>query len=74
VTASRLWDVIVVGAGPAGSTAAALLAGRGAEFIGPEEGGMLACGYEGPGRLWKVEGIVERVEEMLAAADEERIV
>ena len=59
---------------PATQANAALLAGRGAEFIGPEEGGMLACGYEGPGRLWKVEGIVERVEEMLAAADEERIV
>ena len=28
---------------------------RGVEFIGPEEGGMLASGYEGPGRLWKVE-------------------
>lgn len=35
------------------------LAGRGADFIGPEEG-MLACGYEGIGRLWPVEGIVER--------------
>ena len=37
---------------------------RGAEFIGPEEG-MLACGYEGLGRLWPVEGIVERAEGML---------
>lgn len=33
-------------------------------FIGPEEG-MLACGYEGVGRLWPVEGIVERVGEVL---------
>jgi phosphopantothenoylcysteine decarboxylase len=32
---------------------------RGAEFIGPEEG-MLSCGYEGIGRLWPVEKIVER--------------
>lgn len=32
---------------------------RGAEFIGPDEG-MLSCGYEGVGRLWPVEGIVER--------------
>ncbi len=32
---------------------------RGAEFIGPEEG-MLACGYQGIGRLWPVEGIVEK--------------
>lgn len=38
---------------------------RGVEFIGPEEG-MLACGYEGIGRLWPVEGIVERAEKMLA--------
>jgi phosphopantothenoylcysteine decarboxylase len=36
----------------------------GHEFIGPEEG-MLACGYEGVGRLWPVEGIVERALEML---------
>lgn len=34
-------------------------------FIGPEEG-MLACGYEGVGRLWPVEGIVERAGEVLA--------
>ena len=33
---------------------------RGAEFIGPDEG-MLSCGYEGIGRLWPVEQIVERV-------------
>ena len=32
---------------------------RGVEFIGPEEG-MLACGYEGIGRLWSVDAIVER--------------
>ncbi|HEX2100528.1 MAG TPA: flavoprotein [Candidatus Synoicihabitans sp.] len=40
------------------------LRGRGVEFIGPEEG-MLACGYEGLGRLWPVEGILQRVEQML---------
>lgn len=34
------------------------LKSRGAEFIGPEEG-LLACGYEGLGRLWNVDGIVE---------------
>ncbi len=38
---------------------------RGAHFIGPEEG-MLACGYEGVGRLWPVEGIVTRAQEILA--------
>ena len=32
---------------------------RGAEFIGPEKG-MLSCGYEGLGRLWPVDKIVER--------------
>ena len=34
-------------------------------FIGPDDG-MLACGYEGPGRLWPVEGIVQRALELLA--------
>src|SRR6059036_2960589 len=33
------------------------LKGRGVRFIGPEEG-MLACGYEGIGRLWNVDEIV----------------
>lgn len=41
------------------------LKARGAEFIGPEEG-MLACGYEGVGRLWKVDDIAFRAEFMLA--------
>src|ERR1043166_8634862 len=35
------------------------LKSRGVEFIGPEEG-MLACGNEGLGRLWKVEDIAFR--------------
>ena len=34
------------------------LKSRGAEFIGPDEG-MLACGYEGVGRLLPVEQIVQ---------------
>jgi phosphopantothenoylcysteine synthetase/decarboxylase len=37
----------------------ATLKRRGVEFIGPDEG-MLSCGYEGLGRLWPVEKIVER--------------
>jgi len=41
------------------------LKSRGIEFIGPEEG-MLACGYEGVGRLWKVEDIAFRTEFFLA--------
>jgi phosphopantothenoylcysteine synthetase/decarboxylase len=38
---------------------------RGAEFIGPEEG-LLACGYEGIGRLWPVEQIAARALELLS--------
>jgi phosphopantothenoylcysteine decarboxylase len=49
---------------PATVANVATLRARGHEFIGPEEG-MLACGYEGLGRLWSVEGIVASVEEML---------
>lgn len=41
------------------------LTGRGVRMIGPEEG-MLACGYEGIGRLWPVEGIIEAAEQILA--------
>jgi phosphopantothenoylcysteine decarboxylase len=44
----------------------ALLQARGVEFIGPEEG-MLACGYEGLGRLWSVDDIVERAAQIVAA-------
>lgn len=44
------------------------LKARGAEFIGPEEG-MLACGYEGAGRLWKVTEIAFRAEILLARPD-----
>src|SRR5678816_819857 len=36
----------------------ATLKGRGVQFIGPDEG-LLSCGYEGIGRLWPVEKIVE---------------
>jgi len=41
---------------------------RGVEFIGPEEG-MLACGYEGTGRLWKVDEIAFRTEFLLRRND-----
>jgi len=41
---------------PATQESVGKLKARGAEFIGPEEG-MLACGYEGLGRLWKVNEI-----------------
>ncbi|MCC7519336.1 MAG: phosphopantothenoylcysteine decarboxylase [Verrucomicrobiae bacterium] len=37
---------------------------RGAKLIGPEEG-ALACGYEGLGRLWSVEGILDAARKIL---------
>jgi phosphopantothenoylcysteine decarboxylase len=37
----------------------------GHHFIGPDDG-MLACGYEGSGRLWPVEGVVARAMEVLS--------
>jgi len=46
----------------------AILKARGVEFIGPEEG-MLACGYEGVGRLWNVDDIAFRAEFLLASQD-----
>ena len=44
------------------------LKSRGVDFIGPEAG-MLACGYEGIGRLWKVEDIAFRAEFLLREHD-----
>ncbi len=49
---------------PATQQNVATLTQRGATFIGPESG-MLACGYEGLGRLWPVEEIVETVRALL---------
>ena len=40
------------------------LTSRGVQFIGPEEG-MLSCGYQGVGRLWKTDGIVDKALELL---------
>lgn len=50
---------------PATQANVATLKKRGAEFIGPEDG-LLACGYEGAGRLWPVEGVEEKAQEVLA--------
>jgi len=44
------------------------LKARGVEFIGPQDG-MLACGYEGLGRLWKVNEIAFRAEFLLSRHD-----
>ena len=51
---------------PAVQENVATLKSRHAEFIGPDEG-MLACGYEGVGRLWPVEKIVERAVAIVGA-------
>lgn len=49
---------------PATQQNVATLKWRKVEFIGPEEG-LLACGYEGLGRLWNVDGIVARAVEIV---------
>jgi phosphopantothenoylcysteine synthetase/decarboxylase len=49
---------------PATTRNVEILKDRGVDFIGPEEG-MLSCGYQGIGRLWPVDGIVERVVSLL---------
>ncbi|MBV9391562.1 MAG: phosphopantothenoylcysteine synthase, partial [Verrucomicrobia bacterium] len=41
-----------------------ILRDRGAGFVGPEEG-LLACGYEGIGRLWPVDAIVAETLKLL---------
>ena len=58
----KMWDH------PATKENVETLKSRGVEFIGPEEG-MLACGYEGLGRLWKVDDIAFRAEFLLARQD-----
>ena len=49
---------------PATQDHVATLKKRGVEFIGPEKG-LLACGYEGLGRLWPVEKILEIIKKKL---------
>jgi phosphopantothenoylcysteine decarboxylase/phosphopantothenate--cysteine ligase len=53
---------------PATQENVARLKARGVEFLGPEDG-MLACGYEGAGRLWKVDEIAFRAEFLLRSQD-----
>jgi len=50
---------------PATRDNVALLKTRGVEFIGPEAG-LLACGYEGLGRLWPVTEIAREILARLA--------
>ena len=49
---------------PATQSNVGLLRDRGAQFIGPDKG-MLSCGYEGVGRVWPVEGVFDKVLEVL---------
>ena len=49
---------------PATMQNTATLRERGAHIVGPDEG-MLACGYEGTGRLSQVENIAAKVAEIL---------
>jgi phosphopantothenoylcysteine decarboxylase len=49
---------------PATKSNVETLKSRGMHFIGPEEG-MLSCGYEGIGRLFEPEKIVQRALELL---------
>jgi phosphopantothenoylcysteine decarboxylase len=49
---------------PATQHNVATLRKRGARFIGPEEG-LLACGYEGLGRLWDVADIADTINSTL---------
>lgn len=48
---------------PATQRNVAQLKADGCRFLGPEESGMLACGYEGAGRLVPVEKIIDVIKE-----------
>lgn len=50
---------------PATQANVTVLQSRGVEFIGPDKG-LLACGYEGIGRLWNVDKIIERIRKLLS--------
>lgn len=52
---------------PATQHNAQVLRERGAFFFGPAEG-LLACGYEGEGKLWPVDDIAAKADEILIRA------
>ena len=52
---------------PATQRNVAQLREDGCHFIGPEDDGMLACGYSGPGRLMEENIIIEHAEELLSS-------
>ncbi|MBI07836.1 MAG: phosphopantothenoylcysteine decarboxylase [Opitutae bacterium] len=58
----RMWNH------PATEVNVGVLRDRGVEFIGPGKGD-LACGYEGLGRLWEVEGIADRALQILGKGE-----
>ena len=57
---------------PATQENVARLKSRGAKFLGPEEG-LLACGYEGLGRLWDVAEIARAATAMLEKSPRKKI-
>ena len=57
---------------PATRENVARLKSRGAKFIGPESG-LLACGYEGLGRLWDVAEIAREATALLEKAPRKKI-
>lgn len=73
----RSWDVAVVGAGPAGSRAAELLAARGADVLmldpkapweKPCGGGLTASALRHTPELHELDGVGEPIDELLAVA------
>lgn len=57
---------------PATQENVARLKARGAKFIGPEEG-LLACGYEGLGRLWDTSEIAHAAVSLLGKAPRKKV-
>lgn len=57
---------------PATQENVARLKARGAKFIGPEEG-LLACGYEGLGRLWDTSEIARAAVSLLEKAPRKKV-
>jgi len=55
----KMWDH------PATQRNITTLTKDGCHFIGPEEDGMLACGYQGKGRLQDVTSILEKINSLL---------
>ena len=48
---------------PATQNNVEILKSRGCHFLGPQENGLLACGYEGEGRLVEIKDILDWIEQ-----------